>query len=73
MEQPSKLAPTHRWRRLLTIIGAGSLLVVPANAAGQTRLETAVLAGGCFWGVQNLYEHVKGVRDAVSGYAGGSP
>jgi peptide-methionine (S)-S-oxide reductase len=73
MEQPSKLAPTRRWRRLLTIIGAGSLLVLPANAGGQTRLETAVLAGGCFWGVQNLYEHVKGVRDAVSGYAGGSP
>jgi peptide-methionine (S)-S-oxide reductase len=34
-------------------------------------LETAVLAGGCFWGVQAVYQHAKGVRNAVSGYAGG--
>src|SRR5690242_667295 len=34
-------------------------------------LETAVLAGGCFWGVQAVYQHTKGVRNAVSGYAGG--
>jgi len=34
--------------------------------------ETAVLAGGCFWGVQGVYEHVKGVTRAVSGYAGGT-
>ncbi|HEX6093943.1 MAG TPA: peptide-methionine (S)-S-oxide reductase MsrA [Dongiaceae bacterium] len=33
--------------------------------------ETAVLAGGCFWGVQGVYQHVKGVSSAVSGYAGG--
>ena len=35
-------------------------------------LETAVLAGGCFWGVQAVYQHVKGVKNAVSGYAGGT-
>ncbi|OQM74958.1 peptide-methionine (S)-S-oxide reductase [Pseudaminobacter manganicus] len=34
--------------------------------------ETAVLAGGCFWGVQGVFQHVKGVTRAVSGYAGGS-
>lgn len=34
--------------------------------------ETAVLAGGCFWGVQGVFEHVKGVNRAVSGYAGGT-
>ena len=34
--------------------------------------ETAVLAGGCFWGVQGVFEHVKGVDRAVSGYAGGN-
>ena len=39
----------------------------PANDG----LETAVLAGGCFWGVQAVYQHTKGVRNAVSGYAGG--
>jgi peptide-methionine (S)-S-oxide reductase len=33
---------------------------------------TAVLAGGCFWGIEGVYEHVKGVIDVVSGYAGGT-
>lgn len=37
-------------------------------SAGQ---EKAVFAGGCFWGVQGVFQHVKGVTDAVSGYAGG--
>jgi peptide-methionine (S)-S-oxide reductase len=41
----------------------------PAQTAG---LETAVLAGGCFWGIQAVYQHVKGVTNAVSGYAGGA-
>lgn len=39
-------------------------------AAGATR-EVAVLAGGCFWGVQGVFQHVRGVTSAVSGYAGG--
>jgi peptide-methionine (S)-S-oxide reductase len=39
----------------------------PAGAS----TETAVLAGGCFWGVQGVFQHVKGVKSAVSGYAGG--
>ncbi|VVP45124.1 Peptide methionine sulfoxide reductase MsrA [Pseudomonas fluorescens] len=38
----------------------------------QARSETAVLAGGCFWGVQGVFQHVKGVKKAVSGYAGGA-
>src|SRR4051795_1073612 len=33
--------------------------------------EVAVLAGGCFWGVQGVFQHVKGISNAVSGYAGG--
>ena len=41
----------------------------PAPASG---LETAVLAGGCFWGMQAVYQHVKGVTNAISGYAGGA-
>jgi peptide-methionine (S)-S-oxide reductase len=41
----------------------------PAPADG--KLETAVIAGGCFWGVQAVYQHTKGVTRAVSGYAGG--
>jgi len=34
--------------------------------------DTAVFAGGCFWGIEAVFEHVKGVKSAVSGYAGGS-
>jgi peptide-methionine (S)-S-oxide reductase len=49
--------------------------VVPPPAldesAGPATSEVAVLAGGCFWGVQGVFEHVKGVTKAVSGYAGG--
>src|SRR5262249_49942920 len=40
------------------------------KAAGPE--QTAVLAGGCFWGVEGVFEHVRGVRDVVSGYAGGN-
>ena len=50
-------------------------VTIPSPAAQQptpdTDLETAVLAGGCFWGIQAVYQHVKGVTNAVSGYAGG--
>lgn len=42
----------------------------PVASAGKT--ETAVFAGGCFWGVQGVFQHVKGVTAAVSGYAGGA-
>jgi peptide-methionine (S)-S-oxide reductase len=42
---------------------------VPPNAAS----EVAVLAGGCFWGVQGVFQHVAGVTSVVSGYAGGAP
>ena len=41
----------------------------PLTAAHGTR--TAVFAGGCFWGIEAVFEHVKGVTDAVSGYSGG--
>jgi peptide-methionine (S)-S-oxide reductase len=55
---------------------AESAVVLPApavdeNAAGR-HSETAVFAGGCFWGVQGVFQHVKGVSNAVSGYAGGA-
>lgn len=45
------------------------LVATPATAAPRT--ETAVLAGGCFWGMEWVFEHVKGVTNVVSGYAGG--
>ena len=40
--------------------------------ASSDGLETAVLAGGCFWGVQAVFQHVKGVKQALSGYSGGT-
>jgi len=48
------------------------LLPAPAvDEAGKATTEVAVFAGGCFWGVQGVFEHLKGVRRAVSGYSGG--
>src|ERR1700746_2879009 len=43
-----------------------------ADASPTEGLQTAVLSGGCFWGVQGVFQHTKGVASAVSGYAGGS-
>ena len=53
-----------------------SASVVPAPAVNETTApaggtKTAVFAGGCFWGVQGVFEHVTGVTSAVSGYTGG--
>ena len=48
--------------------------VIPAPAVDQSSAphsETIVLAGGCFWGVQAVFQHTKGVTSAISGYAGG--
>ena len=48
-------------------------LDTPAAASATTASrETAVFAGGCFWGVQAVFQHTQGVLNAVSGYAGGS-
>jgi peptide-methionine (S)-S-oxide reductase len=56
-------------------LGAEAAVVVPPPALDKTAagggLQTVVLAGGCFWGVQGVYQHTKGVTQAVSGYAGG--
>ena len=54
----------------LALIAAAALIAAPAPAAPKT--ETAVLAGGCFWGMESVFEHVKGVTDVVSGFAGGA-
>jgi len=53
----------------LSIAVAALLAASPVGAAPRT--ETAVLAGGCFWGMESVFEHVKGVTDVVSGFAGG--
>ncbi len=68
---------------LATIAGAGLAGCLAAGPARRRRLpapvfdppssglQTAVLSGGCFWGVQGVFEHVKGVRKVWAGYAGG--
>jgi peptide-methionine (S)-S-oxide reductase len=43
-----------------------------ADASSADGLQTAVVAGGCFWGVQGVFQHTAGVKSAVSGYAGGN-
>ncbi|HJU18007.1 MAG TPA: peptide-methionine (S)-S-oxide reductase MsrA [Stellaceae bacterium] len=73
---------------LLVPLAAGVLLCQPPRAAAESQRlpppavdvrpgeahgpQTAVLAGGCFWGVQGVFEHVRGVARVVSGYAGGT-
>jgi peptide-methionine (S)-S-oxide reductase len=54
---------------------AESATQIPAAALDNPKaagpMQTAVLAGGCFWGMQGVFEHVNGVKQVVSGYAGG--
>jgi peptide-methionine (S)-S-oxide reductase len=58
--------------RALPGFAAAAALSLASAASAQPTTETAVLAGGCFWGMEAVFEHVKGVRDVVSGYAGGA-
>ena len=57
--------------------GNGAGAAVPAPVVDQPKVtapakQTAVVAGGCFWGIQAVFQHVKGVVTATSGYTGGS-
>ncbi|PTQ07880.1 peptide-methionine (S)-S-oxide reductase [Sphingomonas oleivorans] len=58
-----------------SVVSAETAVEAPAPlvtvSATATR-ETAIFAGGCFWGVQGVFQHVKGITSAVSGYAGGT-
>jgi peptide-methionine (S)-S-oxide reductase len=73
---------------LPTVLAAAGMMWLLASSAAETpvsvpapsvdnpkqagALQTAVLSGGCFWGVQGVYQHVRGVEKAISGYAGGN-
>ena len=64
------------WQAMPGRAGEAAVFVPPlidtaAPAASIVTSDTAVLAGGCFWGVQGVFQHVVGVTRAVSGYAGG--
>jgi peptide-methionine (S)-S-oxide reductase len=57
--------------------GSGANGIVPAPAVDQPKAataakQTATVAGGCFWGIQAVFQHVKGVLSATSGYSGGT-
>jgi peptide-methionine (S)-S-oxide reductase len=54
---------------------SSAAVIIPPPAVDEPvsgTSETVVLAGGCFWGVQGVFQHVKGVTSAVSGYSGGT-
>jgi peptide-methionine (S)-S-oxide reductase len=56
-------------------LAAEDAVIIPApatDAPAASGIQTAVVAGGCFWGVQGVFQHTAGVVNAVSGYAGGS-
>jgi len=55
-----------------TFVRSAALLLLALPLGAQGKTETAVLAGGCFWGVDAVFKHVKGVTSVVSGYAGGA-
>lgn len=55
---------------ILALLFTATALAQPPKPAAS-RMQTAVVAGGCFWGVEGVFEHVRGVKSVVSGYAGG--
>ena len=74
------------WVALLALLAIGTFWNIPArtgepavtlpvpaidNPKAAGPLQTAVIAGGCFWGVQGVFQHTKGVKQALSGYSGG--
>lgn len=71
-----------QWALILSVLAFGGPAIaetakpIPAPAADANAdsgpTQTLVVSGGCFWGVQGVFQHVKGVQSAVSGYAGGA-
>jgi peptide-methionine (S)-S-oxide reductase len=57
------------------LFGAEAPVIIPPPAIDNPKAagpdQTAVLAGGCFWGIQGVYQHVRGVKKVLAGYAGG--
>jgi peptide-methionine (S)-S-oxide reductase len=64
------LGPQAAAEKTVTLPAAAAQVTAGLAASTQTQ-ETVVFAGGCFWGVQAVFQHTKGVLNAVSGYAGG--
>ena len=53
------------------IAAAGLILILPTAVRAAAGRQTAVLSGGCFWGVDGVFKHVKGVTNVIAGYSGG--
>jgi len=71
-----RLAKVGVWLALAAMVGvtAGAKLADPTNSLPSPSLagqQNVVLAGGCFWGVNAVFQHIKGVSKVLSGYAGG--
>ena len=67
-------AACFAWQPLISAAEVATVIVPPtldSPKAPVNKLQKATIAGGCFWGVQGVFEHVKGVRKVVSGYSGG--
>ena len=61
--------------KVLALVGLAVAICVTARAYAATpnKTESVVLAGGCFWGMEAVFEHLNGVTEVVTGYSGGSP
>ncbi|HTT76902.1 MAG TPA: peptide-methionine (S)-S-oxide reductase MsrA [Candidatus Binataceae bacterium] len=73
----TKLMPTLRWLTLtlvltMSLLASNEARAQSVNPPSVKASATAVLAGGCFWGVDGVFKHVKGVTKVISGYSGGS-
>ena len=67
--------PTIKFIRLYLFNAGSSLLFglsLLSNVYAASTEQTAVFSGGCFWGVDAVFKHIKGVTEVVSGYAGGN-
>ncbi len=69
------LSAAFLWTAVSPLVADDTRVVPPLAAEAPepqaSGMQTAVFAGGCFWGVQGVFQHVKGVANAVSGYTGG--